>query len=372
MKIRLKIFPTVCYAAFLSACALNQSSDFYSLKITPTVNKSSSDNPNTFYQMGRYYQGQNRYDQAIEAYKKTLIIDSGYVEAMNGLGVIYARQKKFSDAISVFKTAIKLTPNAAHILNNLGYAYYLQGQYGESIQALEQSVAINPNDESALNNLGLAYAKAGNSIDAKQAFSKALSLINPSQPLIVSEADSLSMSAQAVNSTTLVNVPKNQSLSLPKNIGIIKSASAIIPVSASSLEKSSSVTLVKVSPYIYELHPKLTSTSQMPMKNAQDVVAQFKVEVSNGNGVNGMARKVGKFLNGLGYSASRLTNQKPYQAISSVIQYREGYQIEAQRIQMDFPQSIELVQRKDLRADVSIRILLGKDIATHTAYFNDR
>ena len=110
----------------------------------------------------------------------------------------------------------------------------------------------------------------------------------------------------------------------------------------------------------------------MPMKNAQDVVAQFKVEVSNGNGVNGMARKVGKFLNGLGYSASRLTNQKPYQAISSVIQYREGYQIEAQRIQMDFPQSIELVQRKDLRADVSIRILLGKDIATHTAYFNDR
>jgi hypothetical protein len=35
-----------------------------------------------------------------------------------------------------------------------------------------------------------------------------------------------------------------------------------------------------------------------------------------------------------------------------------------------FPEAIELVQRNDLRADVNIRILLGKDIASRTAFFN--
>jgi hypothetical protein len=123
---------------------------------------------------------------------------------------------------------------------------------------------------------------------------------------------------------------------------------------------------------VYELHLKITRTNPIPLKVAQNVVAQFKVEVANGNGVNGMARIVGKFLHDQGYSATRLTNQKPYQAISSEIQYRAGYQLEAQRIQTNFPQAIELVQRNDLRADVSIRILLGKDIASRTAYFNGR
>jgi hypothetical protein len=135
---------------------------------------------------------------------------------------------------------------------------------------------------------------------------------------------------------------------------------------------TSSVALVQVSPFVYELHSKSKNSQPIPIQVPQEPVAKFKVEVANANGVTGLARKFAEFLHGDGYYATRITNQKPYQVISSEIQYRKGFQLEAQRLQTNFPQTIHLVQRNDLRADVSIRILLGRDIASRTDYFNDR
>jgi len=102
---------------------------------------------------------------------------------------------------------------------------------------------------------------------------------------------------------------------------------------------------------------------------ASPAAKPFRIEVSNGNGVTGMARKVAGFLGGEGYSGARLTNQKPFQVSSSQVQYRSGYREQAPSLVSTLPGHSTLVQANDLRGDISIRVVLGKDLAGNVAYF---
>jgi len=362
MKVSGKILSTVSYILLLSACASNQSVVDAPIKVTPLLAKSSSDNPEAMYQTGRYYQGQKRYDLAEDAYRRALAANSSFVEAFNGLGVIYSMQRKYDEANEAFQSAIRLNPKAAHILNNLGYVYYLQGRYSESLLALQQSVAIEPLNKHTLNNIGLVYAKTGRIAEAEQAFSRAVNdqsqVANSDSMKSNPQIDSFSSSSQAPNDLVEVNQIEAQSLSLPKNIGIIRSA--LVPLK--SPEGGARVTLLQVSPNVYEMHLK----SSPPKPIVKEVVSENKkslgIEVSNGNGVTGMARKISDFIKRQGYVSSRLTNQKHFDTSTTQIQYRGGYEEEARNLQTVFFHATELIERNDLRPDISIRVLLGKDI----------
>jgi Tfp pilus assembly protein PilF len=366
MKLNGEILPTICCIVLLSACSSNQLTADSPLRIMPILAKSSADNPEAMYQTGRYYQGQHRYDLAVDAYQKALEANGNFVEAYNGLGVIYSSQKKYDEAIDAFQSAIRLNPQAAHILNNLGYVYFLQGRYSDSALALEQSVVIEPLNKRTLNNLGLAYAKIGHIPDAEQAFYRAanssLSLVDADSKKTNSQVQTLPSSQRRSGIASDARQIDEQVLSLPKNMGVIRS----MPTSLSELnqqpEDTRRIKLLKVSPYVYEL--RLNSIA--PKSNIINVAhidnGFLRVEVSNGNGVNGFARRIGKFLKSQGYLPTRLTNQKNYNVLNTQIQYRIGYQSEAKLVQSKFSHAFELVERNDMRPDISIRILLGKDI----------
>jgi hypothetical protein len=154
-------------------------------------------------------------------------------------------------------------------------------------------------------------------------------------------------------------------------MGVIRS----MPTSLAELNQQSKDTrrikLLQVSPYVYEL--RLNSIApKTNLINVADIHKEFfRVEVSNGNGVTGYARKIGEFLKSQGYPPTRLTNQKNYNVLNTQIQYRIGYQSEAKLIQSRFSQPFELVESNDLRSDVSIRIVLGKDVVNQTSLFNE-
>jgi hypothetical protein len=333
--------------------------------------------------MGRYYQGQNRYDLAISAYQKALAADNGFVEARNGLGVIYSRQGKYREAIEAFQVAVQQSPKAAHLYSNMGYAYYLQGQYAESVTALEQATLLDPTNQRALNNLGLAYAKAGNKGESAQAFAQAANAVTTTPNVAATEVVAPAQNTLQLpdNTATVVaalstepNVqpapqsqPEVQVLTLPKDRGVIRSASSTNAVAV----VDSRVQLVKLSANVSELRVQPYSAEPMQTAAAVDVadLKKLRVEVANGNGVTGAAKKVGRFLGNLGYPTARLTNQKPFQVRMTQIQYREGYQAEAQLLQASLPDAHELVQRDDMRTGVSVRLVLGKDMVTQLAHY---
>ncbi|MDD2933206.1 MAG: tetratricopeptide repeat protein [Methylotenera sp.] len=392
MKHKQKILPAVCCFALLSACASNQQAVVAPLTITPMIAKNSSDNPKSMYQIGLYYQGQNRFDQAIKAYEKALAADSSFVEARNGLGVIYSRQGQYREAIEAFQTAIQQAPKAAHLYSNMGYAYYLQGRYAESVAALKQAAWLDPTNQRALNNLGLAYAKTGSNSESAQAFTKAVdvsvavgsqsitkdAVVTPSQnasPLPV-EVSSVNAETNTASVSKLVvpisevQKPEVLMLALPKDRGVIRPASTTVTIPV----MDSRVKLVQVASNVYELHAKQYNVESNQIATVGDMpnTAKLRVEVANGNGLAGMAGKVGQFLRHQGYPVARLTNQKPFQVQVTHIQYRDGHQAEAQLLQSSLPEAPALVRSNGLRADVSVRLVLGKDMAPHLAHFDGK
>ena len=104
------------------------------------------------------------------------------------------------------------------------------------------------------------------------------------------------------------------------------------------------------------------STQRITYLDSPDVKT-IGVEVANGNGVSRLAKRVGGYLQHQGYPAARLTNQKPYTVKVSQIQYRQGFDEAARQLQSSLPGNPEIVQSSDLRKDINLRLVVGKDWA---------
>ena len=328
-----KILPLLC-AAYLAGCATNQQMNASSeVPLSTASNVRTGVTANAMYQLGRYYQGQNRYEKAIEAYRKAIKLDENFAEAHNGLGVIYSKQGKFDEAIGEFNTALQTSPEASHIYNNLGYAYFLQGQDDQSISAYKQALKLNPDNKRAQGNLDLVYTKTGNGNSIP-----AVDVTKPDQDAAVTKTES-----SAKHTASSYQLKERNSLQ--EDSGVITRAS------------ESSLKVVEIAPAIFRLEKQ--QTPAQPLAKNQ---AKIKVEVANGNGVNGMAKRVGAFLRNAGFAATRLTNHQPFNIKKSEVQYRTGYRDEAEKLQATIDGESRLIQRDDLRADINIRVLLGNDM----------
>jgi len=432
MKTGYMILSAASIIPLLSGCASYQkTADSEAWSIKPAFNvRHSTETPDSYYQLGRYYQGQNRYEQAITAYQKALAIDGTYAEARNGLGVNYAMQGRQQEALEQFRLAVKQAPNAAHIHNNLGYALYQSGSYAEAASALERAVALEPANQAAHTNLALALGKAGDRGKAVQVMAQAASP-QPAEnvPQVTQETQQVRTGTStpvtapaiataaipspvpAIATATIPSPAPQQALALPKDWGVItQAARKPVPVVESRIQA------VQLEPNVYELRERevqvqavsaakpLQQASVQP-KERDRVTAQaaqkpvpamesriqvaqqvphvaeqqartaaptakpYRIEVSNGNGVTGMARKVAGFLGGEGYSRARLTNQKPFQVASSQVLYRSGYREQAQALVLTMPGQPGITQADDLRGDISLRVVLGKDLAGNVASF---
>lgn len=383
MKTGYMILSAASILPLLSSCASYQkTADSEAWSIKPAFNvRHSTETPESFYQLGRYYQGQNRHEQALAAYQRALAIDGTFAEARNGLGVIYAMQGRQQEALEQFRLAVKQAPNAAHIHNNLGYALYLSGSYAEAASALERAVALDPANHATHTNLALALDKAGDRGKAVQVMTQA------AKPQPAENVLPVAQEAQQVQSGTPTPVPApavataaiaspapQPALALPKDWGVItQAARKPVPLVESRIQT------VQLSPNVYELREQAESRVQAAQPESKVVESQaraaapaarpYRIEVSNGNGVTGMARKVAGFLDEEGYSRARLTNQKPFQVAASQVQYRSGYREQAQSLVLILPGQPGIAQADDLHGDISIRVVLGKDLADNVPYF---
>ena len=78
-----------------------------------------------------------RYDEAIEQYQKSLLIDANFAIAHKGLAEVYAQTGKHEDAILEIEKAIALSGNSIFILDDLGYIYARAGKKEEALKVLE-------------------------------------------------------------------------------------------------------------------------------------------------------------------------------------------------------------------------------------------
>ena len=124
-------------------------------------------------------------------------------------------------------------------------------------------------------------------------------------------------------------------------------------------------------PDIKPFHSRL---KMLPVhKKNQPRTRSCRVEISNGNGVNRMARRVGEYLKRGGIQVTRLTNAKHFSFAKTTIYYHNDYIEEAFDIAQQLP-GLQLMQRASGfgRPDVKIRVLIGRDLIAHHWRFTKR
>ena len=115
-------------------------------------------------------------DQAVNAYKKAILIKPDYVDAHYNMGIALQDLGDYEKSIKAYKKAISLKPDYADAYCNMGISLHDLGDYNKSVEAYKKAIFFQPDYAQAFNNMGLTFEVQGKLDEAKEAFEKAITL----------------------------------------------------------------------------------------------------------------------------------------------------------------------------------------------------
>jgi tetratricopeptide (TPR) repeat protein len=108
---------------------------------------------------GRTHLLEGRPQQALESFKEAIKLDSKNPYFYKGLGQAYLQLRRFPDAVDAFRRALVINPYYVDVRNDLGSALVLAGRREEGRKELMAAYndAMNPTPELTARNIGQAY-----------------------------------------------------------------------------------------------------------------------------------------------------------------------------------------------------------------------
>lgn len=116
-------------------------------------------NPEAHLNLGNVYLESKRHQEAIEAYKQAIQLNTDYVDAHINLGVAYAESKRHQEAMEAYKQALKIKPDHIVAQHNLAATYSDLGRYQEALEVLKQIIRMQPDNADAHSGLGYMYRR---------------------------------------------------------------------------------------------------------------------------------------------------------------------------------------------------------------------
>lgn len=365
----------------IAGCAALQKEESPTLAVVPSQSvRHGVARAEAQYALGRYYRGQARADEAIAAFRKALQADPEHAEARNALGVMLAGLGRNEEAIVELERAVDSAPRSAVIRNNLGYAYLLRGRAIEAVAALEMAAALDPASPRVRDNLQQARV-------AVSALAEAAPGAGPEAPPVVTAA-----APETIPAAPLSVASDAAQVATPAMAPAVAQAATPAATSAAPLTVTPAVTLVTSRVALATpaaLSPDLPAVARdagRPVDPAAGAAApdpqaggrpsgapvvraggKPRLEVANGNGVGGMARGVAQRLQSEGYARARLTNEPGFAVRKTLIQYRPGFEAQAMELRNSLRAGVPVVASARLRADVQVRLALGKDAGSPAA-----
>ncbi len=372
---RLLLRTGIASAALAAAagCATLDAETAKAWKIEPVLNVTHAmQSSQAYYTMGRYHDGSQQWDKSAEAYRKAIAVDARNIEAYNALAVALARAGRHDQAETTLRQAIALDPTRAHMRSNLGYILMLAGKPAEAVVELQAAVRQDDTNPTAMANLRDALARA-HPVPLAPPVAGAEPSAAPEAATAATAAGAASTLAEGARLGVLeVQVP------LPITTAVVPAPLAG-PINVSSPLQTASVPLPQTeaaaapAPEVASLEgaagdlnrplvrQRLVRAAEPLRPMALPTEQAIRLEVSNGNGVTGMAARVGKWLGEQGIKTATLSNQKPYMQPTTTVQYRSGQEAAAQRVARSLPAPAEPASAptEGLRSDV--RVVLGRD-----------
>jgi tetratricopeptide (TPR) repeat protein len=136
-----------------------------------------------YYNLGCTYFDSGKHREAIEVFKKAIIINPDHVDAYNDLGNAYWNVGKYQEALDAYEKAVKIEPYDAYYINNL--AWLLSTCPDDDIRDGKRALDImkplidrGEQDPLKIDTLAAAYAEVGNFSEAIKLMHKAIEKID--------------------------------------------------------------------------------------------------------------------------------------------------------------------------------------------------
>lgn len=129
-----------------------------------------------YYELGLSYHRAAKYEQAVGAFQRAILLKPDFAEAYNNLGSSYYSLGEHRKAEEAIRRAILLKPEMAVALSNLGNVNIALGHNKRAIPFFEQALRLGLNDEVTHCSLGVAYYRAKRYKEAAESFQRAIAL----------------------------------------------------------------------------------------------------------------------------------------------------------------------------------------------------
>lgn len=378
-------------ALLLQACASPPPKGVMAIQPFLRIEHSANREANTYAQLGRYHQQRGSADLAITAYLHAIALDGRHLDSRNALAAIYARQGRLDEAQLMLQQLVTEFPAVSHPHNNLGYVYYLLGDYAHAIATLQRASLLDPDNERIRNNLIGAQAAASSQLELakmRQTIDADARNWGKATPLEISSASRPEVSAMISNLPTMEQyqhahtIHRTAATELSSDVTALAVISGAHVPSAISPQRLPRLELVQISSNVYDLRVSVTdapSVQMSEMASAAPVVSaifapsatrrarKVRVEIANGNGVAGAAKRFQLVLDTYGIVVNQLTNARSFKQKKTEIYYRTGYEQDARAIENALPGKSLLIRANKLVMKTDIRVVLGGDIATNMA-----
>ncbi len=106
-------------------------------------------NETAWFRMGMDYYSQGKFEEALQAYNKSLNLNPLNAEVWNNKGSSLGMQGRYDEAFQAFEKAIEINSSYAEDWYNMGAIYDLKGNYRRAIWAYGEATRINPGYQKA-------------------------------------------------------------------------------------------------------------------------------------------------------------------------------------------------------------------------------
>lgn len=319
----------------LSACSTTTHTP-RQLLVQPSykINHSSDETAEAYYQLARHHQGQGNLDVALSGYTYAIARDPEHMEARIAAAAIHAQQGRLDQARAMMLAVVAEHPGVAQAHNNLGYIDYLRGDHASAVLEMRMALTLDGGNERARNNLRLAETALAGGAAGMLAASPAPVAAPASAP----PDTPVALARPAEPPMAVLPVPA-------------------VPAPAARME------LVQLIPNVYELKmPAPRAVLPLAAATAAPAAAPAtaRVEVSNGVGTAGLARRVGAMLGKQGVMVARLTNQRPFGQQTTQILYRPQHAAQAASLRELIDGPVQMTASAQLAGNADVRVVLGR------------
>jgi len=145
------------------------------------------DDVQAWYDLGRTKYNENRFDEAVAAFKRTLVLDGANVKALDNLGLPYQGEGHNDEAMAAYERAIaieekSLEKNAGPYLD-LGSLLIEMERTRDALPWLQKAAVIAPGDFRIWRETGKAYLRLDELEPARTQLEKAIELAPKNAPL---------------------------------------------------------------------------------------------------------------------------------------------------------------------------------------------